>query len=489
MEHRPTTLYLVMPPQQGLLTGFASGLIALANYVDAALEGAEVRLLDWSTVPPQAIPGLVRGLGAKDASPTFIGITATTASYQNALAVAEAFKDEHRGCVTLFGGSHATAQGPLILRNHRHAVDFVVIGEGERALAEFLRRYPDVDDVPGLAFLDDEEVRTNPSPPLLTETELDSLPVTFHGGGLNGRPGKFGHVTYVSARGCPLGCAFCAVGGQPIRRKSTSRVVEDLVELANVRGFHKIAIEDNFFAHSYPRLIELCREIAYVLRSGRARFSWDCQTRVESLARDGVIEAMAGAGCEAVYIGLESFNTDQLLYLSKTTTPEAYLQTLMQTVLPRLFASSVDCYLNIQFGLPKESDDHHTATIEMMRRVGALASEAGKEVTVFPQLHVVYPGTTHFSDGVRDGKFPEDVFDAFTKWEARNAPVFKWLGNHFAHGTGGLPQGILNPGLLRQGRFEVEAESALRVTNTLGALGQTEGVQVFRYGPHLVRPS
>ncbi len=44
----PTTVLLVVPPQRGLLEGFASGLVAIANYLALQAPDLRVRLLDYA---------------------------------------------------------------------------------------------------------------------------------------------------------------------------------------------------------------------------------------------------------------------------------------------------------------------------------------------------------------------------------------------------------------------------------------------------------
>jgi hypothetical protein len=80
-------------------------------------------------------------------------------------------------------------------------------------------------------------------------------------------------------------------------------------------------------------------------------FRWDCQTRVESLARPGVIDAIARAGCDAVYVGVEALDADTLIYLGKTDRPDRYVDTLFTVVVPQLLASSINCYINLQYGV------------------------------------------------------------------------------------------------------------------------------------------
>jgi radical SAM superfamily enzyme YgiQ (UPF0313 family) len=365
-----------------------------------------------------------------------------------------------------------------------------VIGEGEIPMTEFLQTFPNVCSTPGLAFLHNGVFHQNPAPPLLNEKQLDSIPMVFEDRGVMGTPGKFDHVTYVSARGCPLKCAFCSVSNQRIRAKSVARVVAEIRQLVDL-GFSRIAIEDNFFAHTPQRTTELCETLARLRRAG-VKFTWDCQTRIESMDRPGLVELMQRAGCEAVYLGVESVNSDQLRYLNKTPNPDRYLERLEFKVVPRLLESDIKCYINLQFGQPGENEDHHEKTLAFMERLGNAAANRGEEITIFPMLHVVYPGTAHFLSGVRLRTFPPNVFEPFTAWESNHTPVLNWLGRHFAHGTGGIPVGILNPTALRTGRFDaemgqiVEPKAVFSIDSILADLDGLPGIRVFKYGNYLV---
>ncbi len=484
MRERRTFLALVHPPQQGLLEGFSSGLVALANYVTKKLPEVEVTLLDFGLLPDgemqkQAMEYL-QGVDGQ----VFVGVSSTTASYQSALRVVRAFKALCPGCVSILGGHHASAQCGTVLRTH-HSVDYVVFGEGERPLLEFLRCFPDVSTVLGLAFRVGLDVHVNDPCPPLDASELDDIGPTFNGVGSRSAPGKFDHTTYVSARGCPLRCAFCAVSNEPIRCKSVDAAIRDLRVLVGDLGYTSIAIEDNHFARPASRTMELCSAIERLQQE--MTFRWDCQTRVES-CRPDVLEAMERAGCEAVYIGVEALDPEQLLYLRKTKAPGDYIRSLRKQVVPWLLRSKMDCYINIQMGLPAEGDSHRDNTLGILRQLGQQALDFDKRIVIFPQLHVVYPGTRHHNEAVMEGRFgsaSKDIFERFTAWEARQQPVLRWLGEHFAHGTGGIPEGILYPDRLRRGGFEVNPDVVLEIINYLGAIRQTPGIRVFNYTKYL----
>ncbi|HEX7771421.1 MAG TPA: radical SAM protein, partial [Pyrinomonadaceae bacterium] len=423
-------LVLVMPPQLGLLKGFSNGLIGLANYVAERLTEVQIELLDLSTVPGDQVEGHINHYRDVSEEIFVVGITTTTASYQSALWVARNFKTLVPKCVIVFGGHHASADAETVLRYHSETVDFIIKGEGEHSLAEFMNSLggPKVFSTPGLAFMHNGNFYQNIPPSFLNQKELDSLAITFNGGGLIGTPGKFEHATYVSARGCPLRCSFCSVANEKIRSKSVPRVIQDIREMIT-GGYSRIAIEDNFFAHSPARTKELCIALT-ALRAEGLKFSWDCQTRIESMVREEVVGLLADAGCEAVYIGVESLNEYYLRYLNKTSQPQRYLAQLVNVVVPRLLASPVNCYLNLQFGLPGESDEHSRHTFRVLQELGSMAIREKKCITIFPQLHVVYPDTHQFRAGVVEGRFGKDVFETFTEWEAQQPPVKTWLGEH-----------------------------------------------------------
>lgn len=482
------SLVLVMPPQFELLNGFSAGLVSLANYAKLVLPELKVRLHDLSGVPFERVRdsvGLVLGEAGGQGKDLVIGISTTTASYQSALEVAGVFKKELPNCTILFGGPHASAEPETILSHHQDTVDAIIVGEGEAALVQFLKAFPKLEGVPGACFLRGGELHTNPQPPPLTQSELDSIEVFFDGHAF-GTPGKFDHATYVSARGCPMQCSFCAVGNDVVRTKSVSRVIEDIRFMAK-QGYSRIALEDNFFGYSLDRTTELCSGLAALRSREGLKFTWECQTRVESMERADVINVMERAGCEAVYLGVESFNCDHLLYLRKTTYPYGFLNKLFEKVVPGLLNSRIACNVNLQLGLPGEANTHREKTLESVSRLGKMASAAGKTVTLFPMVHVVYPGTALFMSGIESGRFPPDVFESFTHWERDQIQVLRWLGEHFAHGAGGLPEGILDASALRAGEFRIQEDRVAEINLLLKELGKIQGVDVFQYGRFLVK--
>jgi hypothetical protein len=109
-------------------------------------------------------------------------------------------------------------------------------------------------------------------------------------------------------------------------------------------------------------------------------------------------------------------------------------------------------------------------------------------LTVFPQVSVLYPGTPHFYDAVHAGvfdRFGEDVFEEFTAWEAKEEPILSYLGEHFAHGVGGIPLGLMDQAALAAGRFAFSPQKISAISTQLRRMEELPGVDVFRYGRYL----
>ncbi len=127
--------------------------------------------------------------------------------------------------------------------------------------------------------------------------------------------------------------------------------------------------------------------------------------------------------------------------------------------------------------------------VQRLAELGRKAAAAGRTITVFPQLSVIYPGTQHFWNALENGAFGRhgsQVFEPFSEWEAHEEPILRFLGENFAHGVGGIPLGILDGDRLRRrGEFQLVDAEVDGLKAHLRELGQMEGVTLFRYGAYL----
>src|SRR4030067_2677709 len=106
------------------------------SYVAASLEkaGFQVEMLDnyMLNKPIDEVKQLVAGL-----NPQIVGITCGSAPYRRCLETAKAVKETLPSCKVIVGGWHASYLPDSLLQQQE--VDYVVMGEGERAMVELAR--------------------------------------------------------------------------------------------------------------------------------------------------------------------------------------------------------------------------------------------------------------------------------------------------------------------------------------------------------------
>jgi hypothetical protein len=482
-------LHLFIPPQKYVIEGFSAGIQSIASYMKVKHPDLSVRIHDLSHTAKEEVTGYLRTTKIAGSQYLhFAGISTTTATYQAAIDLSRKIKRINKKTIVIMGGHHVNSQEEVILGQHTE-VDIIVRGEGELPLAQLVKNYPKLKEVQGITYRVSGQPKHNPAPPLLTGTELDALPFDINEIRLQSPLGKFDHITYVSARGCPLKCHFCAVSNERIRSKSINKVIEDLKYLVLKKGFKKIAIEDNFFARSPKRTIELCNAIVKGHQQNPDfRFTWDCQTRVESVLKPEIVSSMKKAGCEAVYLGVENFDSGLLKYLGKTTDPLKYLENTRRAI-DLLTSSGIECYVNLQIGLPDERKEEKQRNLEGIRTLGEIAYKNKKAITVFPMLAVVYPGTYLFNELIEKG-VPASVFEDYTPWEEQHEEMQHFLSDHFAHGTGGLPTGLFdNIEQIKNLDFDKALSKAFRIVRYIEDLKKIPHVSVFDYSGFIVTPS
>jgi anaerobic magnesium-protoporphyrin IX monomethyl ester cyclase len=437
-------LYLIAPQKEGLLEGNPYSLLNLGNWVsknsDSQIE-------------------IVRDIDQIKEKDTYVGISVTTPTYQTGLELARRIKQKSPNFKTIFGGYHTKGQSRFIAQHPE--IDFVVEGEGEKGLVKILQGETD------------KIVFGEP----LTSEELDSVRVEDL---LKSNPEyfetmrQFGIMNYISTRGCPYSCSFCASSGK-LSTKSNEKVADDLEALAK-EGFNQISIQDNYFGYNPQRIREICNEIL----GRRIEIDWDCQTRVESMQDESLLRLMADAGSSASYLGTENFHPDVLNRMNKTRKPEDYLR-MTGNAIQNMLVAGIKPYVNLQVGLSYETEEIRQTNLEALKELGRTAKEHKTEIEIYPHLNVVYPGTPDFYSIVQRG-VPENIFETFTKWEEENGREIKGLlrENHFVHGAGGIPLGILNFGRLREGKFEIDEARVREVVEYMNKIRGVDGVRIYQ---------
>lgn len=304
------------------------GLLTLATVAEQ-LAGWETNVLDFNldmaagSSPSQvedfydwAVPR-ISALG-----PDAVGFTSMCLESHVALELAGRVKAQLPGVVTIFGGSHFGSIAEELLVNFP-AVDYVIRGEAERALAHLLRSIAsgaerEHDCLPSVVF----GRKTTAGVPFqgsryLGEVDLDAQP--FPDFTLINLEAYFSLnprrlLLYEAGRGCIFNCSFCYSPnhhGRGFRDRSPSRILEDLVKLAELGASHVFFVQDNFI-NSPEWALAICDLIA----REDLPFTWSCYATLPQL-NSRLIESLSKAKCTGIFFGLDAIDASAQSRLGK----------------------------------------------------------------------------------------------------------------------------------------------------------------------------
>lgn len=346
----------------------------------------------------------------KGIDPQIVGITAMTFTLIDALKVARLVKEIKLGVKVALGGPH-----PHIYPEETVSfseVDFVILGEGERAFTELLvlsevegigaredvRR---LRQIKGVVWKDNGRVVNNGAAEPIAD--LDSLP--FPARDLTdihrycsvlARGSQC--TTMITSRGCPFRCRFCARPhlGKGFRRRSAGNVVEEFEECLTM-GIKEFLIYDDTFTGDRDRVIDICEQIL----SKGLKLHWDIRAHINTVDEE-MLKKLRQAGCERIHYGVESGNPDILLSLRKGATIERARQAFRLTR-----EAGIETLAYFMIGSPGES-------IATVRQSIALARELKPGYVHFSIL-MPFPATELYRDGLESGVIQQDCWQGFAR--------------------------------------------------------------------------
>ena len=293
-------------------------------YVAAALqkEGFEVQMLDNYLMKKSTdeIKQLVIKL-----KPKIVGITCGSATYRRCVETAKAIKEALPSCKIVVGGWHASYVPDSLLANPE--IDYVVMGEGERAVAQLATCLTNGNEkaamsIAGVACR--RQGKNIKNPPKFIEN-LDEipyparhlLPLELYDRTIEYLNVKPADVMSIS-RGCIFNCGFCEtkkLWGNIYRAFSPQRVIGEIQDLQNKYGTKGLYFINDNFTLRKKETIELCK----LMIQDKLDLEWVCDTRVD-LVNQEVLEVMSKAGCKTMFFGVESGSQKILQRIGRNTT-------------------------------------------------------------------------------------------------------------------------------------------------------------------------
>jgi len=338
-------------------------------YVAAALEKADfqVEILDNYNLKK---PSEQVKLEIKRLEPEIVGITCGSVTYRRCIETAKAVKELLPSCRIVIGGWQPSYMPESLLQYPE--VDYLVMGEGERAMMELANNITKGEDksaiakISGIAYR--HKGKTIITPPTFIQ-DLDQIPfparhlLPMH---IYDRILPYLDASPVDTmnvvRGCPYNCAYCEtkrLWGSRVRAFSPPRVVEEINYLVQNYGSKGVYFVGDNFAINKKRTVELCN----LIKKEKLDIRWVCDTRADQISRE-LLRKMKDAGCRTIFFGVESGSPRILEKLNRKITIEQITHALK---LCKEIGIRIAC--SFMLGIPGETVKDMEATFKFAKKL------------------------------------------------------------------------------------------------------------------------
>jgi anaerobic magnesium-protoporphyrin IX monomethyl ester cyclase len=322
------------------------------------------------------------------------GISCIIPQVSSGLKFAKYIKENLPDVPVVWGGWHPTLHHKQTIGSLY--VDVVVRGDGEETLVELVKRFYNgqpLDDVLGITYKDDGGIRVNPDRPLLKKFPSFFLP--YHLLDLKKYEISRGIVDYVSSKGCPHRCQFCAIQSVYHRRWIGQRaldVVRNLEILNKEYKVHHIRFIDNNFCVNIKRVRSICQEII----AKKLKVTWEGNGHLHEVRRldEDLLSLAKKAGLIFLDMGIESGSKDMLELIKKDLTLENLLP-----VIKRLDVAQIRLCTNFIVGFPTETTADRRKTFMLIRKILDLNPQHQLKLFLYHPI----PGTPLYDLEVEQG--------------------------------------------------------------------------------------
>lgn len=302
----------------------------LVNFLDYQLEKT------GNIVMPETFAKFLENSQAK-----LIGISVFANSLPTVLLGVRLLKEINPWVKVILGGPAAADGAERLMQ--LAPIDVIVRGEGEITGLEVFSRLLQNDSlygVLGITFRDNERIITNSERPLIKELARYPLPAYHH---IDFKDYDY-EASIIASRGCPYNCTFCAkpIWKYGVTYRSIDHVLEEMRSI--YPKIERINFCDDAFVANQGRLIEFCNKFQ---KSGFTK-PWECTGRVGHM-NDQILQQIHSAGCDTLFLGIESGSVNVLRKMHKKFLPE---QARKEIDIAKKYINNV--YTSYIWGLPFE---------------------------------------------------------------------------------------------------------------------------------------
>jgi radical SAM superfamily enzyme YgiQ (UPF0313 family) len=323
----------------------------------------------------------------KELNPNILGITIISQHLPHTIDFLKDIKRLLPGITVVAGGPHVTGDYENLMHKNKE-IDIAVIGEGEYTMLEIIECIENgksLDNVKGLSYMIDDEVRINQFREYITDldslpfADWESLPMEKYSDAITVKK-NYGGI--VASRGCPFKCTFCGaktVLGKKVRRRSPENIIEEIKLLYDKYNVRQVLFHDSTLNIDNQWVNEICE---CILKMGRP-IIWGCNLRTERLDKE-TLKLMKKSGCIRVFIGVESADNNILKRMKKGTTVEK-----VEKGIHMIEKAGIPTDYGFILGMPGETKESMKKSIAFAKKLKGISTFALASPFPGTELHEV----------------------------------------------------------------------------------------------------
>jgi anaerobic magnesium-protoporphyrin IX monomethyl ester cyclase len=271
----------------------------------------------------------------EEINPKIIGFSTMISMSKNIHELVTELKYLLPNSLYICGGPLATVYPDLFAKEF----DIVFRGESDNIISDFVYQYlyfnkdkeffiknHDLSKFKGI-YVEKGDFRFSNATIHIPEEEYKKLPLADREGFQHDKYQEFWlelenikATSIMLTRGCPYNCDFCSkpVFGDYFRKRDIPDIIAEIKYIISL-GYNYLWISDDCFTLDLKFLEKFCD--ALIERGDQLNIKWNCLSRAD-FKNDQIIKKMRNAGCDKVYLGLESGNDEILQIMNKRTSIE-----------------------------------------------------------------------------------------------------------------------------------------------------------------------
>jgi anaerobic magnesium-protoporphyrin IX monomethyl ester cyclase len=389
------------------------GTLSIASFIEN--QGFSVKLIDTRLYehPTNEILKF-----AKDAR--IIGLSVMTCQIEHALIISKAIKEKFPDKIIVWGGVHASLFPEQTIAHP--LVDYVIVGEGEKALLRLLKKAP-----PKKSILRAEMLTSDEMPKLNYElVDIERyLPSKYEGK-------IYRKIDYPTSRGCLYRCTFCinvVLWNRNYRILPAERVLDEIEDLIEKYKLTAVWFTDEDMFANKVRM----KKILEGMISRKINIIWKTNNRVsyfrDDYINDNFMELLYQSGCRELGHGIESGSERVRGLIKKDITEE---QVLRSAYLYNKYKIRPE--YSFMCALPTETKKEFYETLNLIDKIRKICPSA---VILGPQSYRPYRGGELYNLAIKLGfKAPNTLTDWIKESNAFTSSVmpdkFPWVSKRMA---------------------------------------------------------